>query len=532
MARRARHAVRLGLAALVAGMLLAAALPRATGAPAGGTITIARPSDSVSLDAHRDSSSPGAWVYSNIYETLVKLTQDMRIEPALATSWEIQSTRRMLFRLRKGVRFHDGSPFNAQAVKLTFDRTLNPQNPGVASSNLGPVEGVEVVDDYAVVVITRVPFAPLLRALTMVNAIPMVSPEGVRRAGDGFGRNPSGTGPFKFSEWLTNTRIVLVRNDDYWGPKPALERVVFRVIPEDSARMLALETGEVDMVLGPAAAGLRRVRGNPKFKIAEVGGLRTLFYGFNNTLAPVNEVKVRQAINVGIDRKAIIDNVMEGIVEPATSLISQRVFGAHDISASWAYNRAKAEQLLDEAGWRKGPDGIRSRGGARPTLRLYTSRGRWPKDAETAEAIQAQLRVLGIDARVNVLEWAIYFQGLRRNAHADAHMLTLGWATTTGDADYGLRSQFACAAAPPRGWNAYNYCNKEYDELILRAMGSLDQDQRKTLYAKAQQILAHDVPAVAMYTYKEIVAHADYVRGYLIHPLDYYLWMNGVSVRR
>ncbi|MBI4277627.1 MAG: hypothetical protein HY660_04145, partial [Armatimonadetes bacterium] len=318
----------------------------------------------------------------------------------------------------------------------------------------------------------------------------------------------------------------------YWGPKPALERVVFRVIPEDSARMLALETGEVDMVLNPVAAGLRRLRGNPRYPIVEVGGLRTLFYGFNVKLPPVDDAKVRQALSFGIDRKAIIDNVMEGIVEPAVSVISPRVFGAADVTKLWGYNKQRAEQLLDETGWRRGPDGMRVKGNQKLTVRLYAPRGRWPKDAETGEVVQAQLRGIGVDLQVQVLEWTVYFTGIRRHSHTEAHMLTLGWSTVSGDADYALRPLFSCGWEPPKGWNSYNYCNKQYDELILRAMGSLDPEQRKKLYAQAQELLMRDMVGAPMYTYKEIVVLANHVRGYVIHPLDYYMWVNTVRIQR
>ena len=245
-----------GSAASLAGLSLAAATGSAGAAPVrGGTLTIGRSIDAGSLDLFQDSSAPASWVYGLIYEPLVTLSPSMQVQPGLASSWRVMSPTRARFMLRRGVKFHDGTPCDAAAIKFNFDRTFNPQKPGIWAAFAGPIKGAEIVDDYTVDVVTTEPFAPLLLNLSMVHG-GMASPAAVRQYGADYGRHPVGTGPFKFVEWVPRDHITVARNDGYWGDKAPLDSIVFKVIPDDSARMIALRTGDADMVLNPLAEEL------------------------------------------------------------------------------------------------------------------------------------------------------------------------------------------------------------------------------------------------------------------------------------
>jgi peptide/nickel transport system substrate-binding protein len=212
----------------------------------GGTLTIVRPTDPVSLDPQLETTAPGAWVYFNMLEPLLTMDDKMQIRPALATGYEVLSPTKVRFKLRPGVKFHDGTPFNAAAVKFTFDRALRGTPPARWASLAGSLSGAEVVDDLTVDVTTREPYGPILRTIAMY-CTGIVSPTAVQKMGEGFSRAPVGTGPFKFVEWKTNTHVILERNPDYWGDKAPLDRVIFKVIPEEGARMIALQTGDADM---------------------------------------------------------------------------------------------------------------------------------------------------------------------------------------------------------------------------------------------------------------------------------------------
>src|SRR6266508_6190524 len=272
---RARLALGTALtAAMVATAVLGASAP-AEAQKRGGTLTIVRPTDPVSLDPQLETTAPGAWVYFNMLEPLLTMDDKMQIRPALATGYEVLSPTKVRFKLRPGVKFHDGTPLNAAAVKFTFDRALRGNPPARWASLAGSLSGAEVVDDLTVDVTTREPYGPILRTLAMY-CTGIVSPTAVGKMGEGFSRAPVGTGPCKCVEWQTNTHVILERNPDYWGDKAPLDRVIFKVVPEEGARMIALQTGDADMVLFPSPAQLPALRKDAKFAVLEATGLRVV----------------------------------------------------------------------------------------------------------------------------------------------------------------------------------------------------------------------------------------------------------------
>ena len=431
---------RLTLAALLALALAGAAslgpVDTAEAQKRGGTLTIVRPTDPVSLDPNLETTAPGAWVYFNMLEGLLTLDDKMQVKPALATGYEVLSPTKVRFKLRPNVKFHDGTPFNAAAVKFTFDRALKGNPPARWASLAGSLTGAEVVDDLTVDMVTKDPYGPVLRTLAMY-CMGIVSPAAVQKMGDGFSRAPVGTGPFKFVEWKTNTHVILERNPDYWGDKALLDRVIFKVVPEEGARMIALQTGDADMVLFPAPTQLPALRKDPKFAVHEVGGIRVVFIGMHAGLPPLDDVRVRSAMLHAVDRKTILENIMEGSAVAARGVLAPGVFGFKDMAwtASTPTTGPRRKALLTQAGCAPGPDGIMQKGGQRLTLSWLAARGRYPKDGEITEAVQAMLKDVGIEAKVQFLEWAAVFQQVRA-ATLTHNLFTLGWVTSNADADY------------------------------------------------------------------------------------------------
>lgn len=498
----------------------------------GGTLTIGRPSDAVALDPKVETTSPGNWVMSNIYETLVVFTQESEFEPGLAESWENVDESTWEFTLREGVTFHDGTPFTAEAVKFSIDRQKDPENPGRSASNLAPIIEVNPVNDRTVQVVTDGPYGPLLNIISLVYAAGIVSPAAVEEFGEDFVRNPVGTGPFRFVEWQSNDQITIARYDDYWGEKALLDEAIYRVMPEESARMLALETGEVDMVMQPAPSQIETLKEDDNFNVIQTEGVRVVFFGFNTDRPLVSDPVVRQAINHGVNREEIVANVLEGAATLPTSYISPAIFGYKDISEAWAYDPEQAMSMLEEAGWVDSDgDGIREKDGQKLELRHLSSRGRYLKDAEISEAFQAAMREIGVGINLEILEWAALFEQLRQ-PNIDADLFTLGWSTATGDADYSLGPLFVSTNVPPTGWNSFNYDNPEVDELVDQAQRSTDPDEREELYSQILDILVEDAVWVPIYnTIETIVTGAD-VKGFEIHPIDYYLWLHNVWLDR
>jgi peptide/nickel transport system substrate-binding protein len=512
--------LRSGLvAALVLGLLVTPALAQKR----GGTLTIVRPTDPVSLDPQLETTAPGAWVYYNILEPLITLDEKMQVQLKLASSYEVMSPTKVRFKLRSGVKFHDGTPLNAAAVKFSFDRALKGTPPARWASLAGSLDGAEVVDDLTVDVVTREPYGPILRTLAMVYCS-IVSPTAVQKQGEAFSRAPVGTGPFKFVEWKTNTHVIIERNPDYWGDKALVDRVVFKTVPEEGARMIALQTGDADMVLLPSPAQIPALKRDAKFTVHEVVGGRVVFIGMHAGLPPLDDVRVRHALLHAVDRKAILDNIMEGSAVPARGVLAPGVFGFKDmqLDQTYPFDRNRAKQLLTQAGWTPGSDGILQKGGQRLSLNWVAARGRYPKDGEITEAVQAMLKEVGVEAKVQFLEWATVFQEVR-GVTLNRHLFTLGWVTTNADADYSLYTLFHSKQVPTTGWNTSRYANPRVDQLLEQARRSLNQTEREKLYGEVQDILAKEMVWVPVYNTKEIVVTRASVKGFQVHPVEYNL---------
>ena len=521
---RTRVPLTASLAGALAGVVaLTALLAPASAQKRGGTLTIVRATDPVSLDPHLETTAPGAWVYYNILESLLTLDEKLQVQPKLATKYEVVSPTRVRFWLRPGVKFHDGTPLNAAAVKFTFERAIRGTPPGRWVSLAGPLAGAEVVDDLTVDVLTREPYGPILRSLAMSYA-GIVSPTAVQKLGADFSRAPVGTGPFKFVEWKTNTHVIIERNPDYWGEKALVDRVVFKVVPEEGARMIALQTGDADMVLLPSPPQLPALKRDPKFTVHEVVGGRVVFVGMHAGLPPLDDVRVRQAILHAVDRKTILDNIMEGSAVAAQGVLAPGVFGFKDMQLDQAYpfDRARAKALLAQAGWAPGPDGIMQKGGQRLSLTWIAARGRYLKDGEITEVVQAMLKEVGVEARVEFREWATVFTQFRGNP-LNQHLFTLGWVTATVDADFSLYPLFHSKQVPPTGWNTSRYSNPRVDALVEQARRSLSPPERERLYGEVQDILVKEMVWIPVYNTKEIVVTRAHVKGFAVHPVEYNL---------
>ena len=535
MKSRHRGAGALGaLAAVVAGLaagagLLGAAV--AAGPKAGGQLTLVRPIDSTALDPQFDTSPPAAWVYGNILETLLVMDGRMRIGFGLARDYEVLSPTRVRLALRPHVRFHDGTPFNAEAVRFTFERADRTRPPGRWTTVVTTPLGVEVLDDLTVDVVTPEPYGALAHLLTTAFT-GIVSPSAVRRLGDGFARAPVGTGPFRFVEWLANDRIVIDRNPDYWGPRAHLDRVAFRVLPEEGARMLALQRGAADLVIQPSPAQLPGLRRDGRFVVHETDGLRVVYVAMNTTAPPLDDPTVRQALNHAVDRRVLLDHVLEGAGAPVRSVISPLVFGFKDMDLDrrYPFDRAQARMLLVRAGWRPGPDGIMGKDGRRLALDWLAGRGRVIKEAELSEAVAAMLREAGVDIALEFREAAAVAREIRADS-VSRHLFTWSFGTLTGDADYALYGMFH-TRQPGTAVNVTRYSSGRVDRLLEAARRSVDQGVRVRLYGEVQDILAGELPWIPLYTTREIVATRADVRGFALHPLDYNFPLGSVWLDR
>ena len=490
----------------------------------GGTLTIVRPTDPVSLDPHTETTAPGAWVYYNILEPLIYLDEKMTIQPRLATSYEVMSPTKVRFKLRPNVKFHDGTPFNAAAVKFTFERAFKSTPPARWASLAGPIAGAEVVDDLTVDIVTKEPYGPILRSMAMLY-VSIVSPTAVQKLGEGALRAPVGTGPFKFVEWKTNTQIVIERNPDYWGEKALLDRVIFKVVPEEGARMIAVQTGDADMVMFPSPAQLPTFKKDSEVHRARGGRPPGRLHRLQHQARAARRRPRPPGPPAVGGPQGDPRQHRRGSGRAREVLPLARACSATRTCSStrlFPFDRAKAKALLAQAGWTPGPDGILQKGGQKLTLNWIAQRGRYPKDGEITEAVQQMWKEIGVDAKVEFREWATVFNESRK-ADWGRHNWTFGWATTNADADYSLFAQYHSSQLVPTGWNRNGYENPKVDQLLEAARRSLNQSEREKLYGEVQDILAKDTLWIPVYNTKEIVITRSNVKGYVIHPVEYNL---------
>ena len=279
----------------------------------------------------------------------------MEFVPALATEWSTsEDGRTWTFRLREGVKFHDGADFNAEAVKYNFERILDPEIGSPRRSMIEMVEKVEVVDEYTVAITTKTPFGPFLAQISSYN-LGMLSPTTAGERGKGYAQNPAGTGPFKLKAWEPGDTLIFEANQDYWGGKPAIDELVFRVVPEDSTRIMLLKSGDVDAIAGVPAFEVETLKGDQNVVLISLPGFRTIYVGMNCQQKPFDDPRVRQAVNYAIDRQAIVDHLLRGVATVGVGPESTSIPGSVKDLPPYGRDVEKAKALLAEAGY---PDGF------------------------------------------------------------------------------------------------------------------------------------------------------------------------------
>ena len=479
--------------------VFAAGQAQTTTATAEQNLIILRNSDIVSLDPHGSNDSPSSAVRSLIYDTLVYFDENMDMQPGLALSWNLINETTWEFQLRQGVTFHDGTPFTAQAVKLSLDRVRDPEMGSQRAFLFTMVNAVTVVDDFTVRVSTDFPFVPILSHLAH-DAAGIISPTVLQAAG--FDEvEPVGTGPFRFVSWEPGDEVVVARYDGFWGDAPTSDTVTFRVVPEESTRLALVERGDAHIaeIMQPASMG--RVQASRSMNLELYDSLSLNYIGFNVNKAPFDDVRVRQAVSMGINRQSMVDGIVEGAGVQAIGPISERVFGFHPTLSSLPYDPARARQLLADAGLANGF-----------TTTLWTNDN--PTRIAIAEIVQNNLAELNITVNIEVLEWGAYLAQTAEGLH---DMFILGWVTVTADADYGMYALLHSSNHGAAGNRSF-FASPRVDELLDLGRREADLAVRERLYHEVQEILVNEAPMLNLYHPKWMIALADGVTGYAHHP--------------
>ncbi len=511
------------LAAVGATLALGIATAPATAQTPPGVLIVGQIAEPQALDPQAVTAVNDFRILVNIYEGLVKYAPGtLEVVPGLAESWTISDDGTVYtFNLRSGVSFHDGTPFNAEAVKFTFDRMLDENHPYY---NTGPfplsfffsaISETTVIDDLTVQITLSEPFAPFLSNLAYPTGL-IVSPTAVAENGEDFGRNPVGTGPFKFEEWVSNERVVVLRNEEYWGEPAGTEVVVFRPITDPNTRVAEMLAGGIDMMVEVPPNALSEFEGDD-FTIVEQAGPHVWFLILNAKEGPMANKLIRQAANYAVNKTALVENVLEGTAEVAA--------GPTPPAFAWAYNEElepypydpdKARELIAESGVED------------LSLTFYVTEGGsgMLDPVAMGTAIQADLAAVGFDVTIETYEWNTFLGNVNPGLEGKADMAEMAWMTNDPDTLPFLALRTA-AWPEEGGFNSGYYSNPEVDALLEQARVSTDQDERARLYKEMQAIVQDDAPWVFVANWKQNAVTNDKVENFTLEP-SFLLQLQGV----
>lgn len=480
----------------------------ATGKPEdAGTLVVGMPGDPRSLDPHRTNDQPSARVMKQIYDTLLYQTPDLEITTnGLVESYEVVSETEFAFTLREGVMFHNGEELTADDVKFTFERMREINAP--AAFLVAALDRVEIEDDYNFTMHLSFPFGPFITHLAHP-ATAILNQTAVEAGGEEYARNPVGTGPFSFVEWRSGDSVTLERFDDHFRGPAASEVIRFRIITEDTQRTIALETAEADIIYDVGPNDFEAVSELPGVVSFQTEGLTTFYMGFNAQKEPFDDVRVRRAINLALDVEAATNVAFRGYATPARGPLAPTVQFANTELPGYGYDADEARRLLTEAGY---PDGF--------STSIWTNDN--PVRIMYAEIFQEQLRAVGVEASIEIVEWAPY---LDRTAQGEHDMFMLGWVAVTGDADYGLYSLFHSSEWGDAG-NRTFWGNDEVDRLLDEGKTNPDPEERRAAYMEAQEIIFEEAPWVFLAFRDDLAATRDYVEGFQPHAAGHHVLYN------
>jgi peptide/nickel transport system substrate-binding protein len=453
-------------------------------------VTVDQGVDTESMDPLFTQARFSDNIMLTMFETLVTRDSEMHYSPRLAESWKILSPTVWQFQLRKGIRFHDNEPFTAQAVKYSIMRLYDPAIKAPSFlKGFFQLDRVDVLDDSTVNIVTKQP-APLM--LEWLVNFYMVAPRfysSVPLAQAAL--RPVGTGPYIFKEWVHDDHVAVTANPNYWGPKPQIQTIVFRPVPEAGTRIADLLSGGADIIVNVPPDQLNRVNGSSIAAVKTVEGGRDIFIGMRTDRAVLKDARVRQAMNYAVDVDTILRSLLNGKGRRMATVVNAY---ANPAVKPYAYDVGKARALLAEAGW-KVENGMLMKDGQPLSVTLDTPVGRYIRDKEIAEAVGSYLQAVGVQVKVNPLAWPVYAKKMFDDVNpADMYLLGLGSSFDGQDEIRYLQKDY--------GYNPTFWNNADFEKLYGGLNLTVDPKQRTQTLYKLQEI-AHDDPPI-IYLYKQI----------------------------
>ena len=472
----------------------------------GGTLTVAIGIDPDTMDPMRQTTTTVQNIVQMVVETLVRVDPDGKVQPLLATSWQPSSDgMSWTFTLRSGVKFTDGEPFNATAVKTSLMRVLTPGNTCPLCGPFRSVTSVDAVDDTHVKLNLSKPVAPLLGLLTEVT-FGIIAPNSIAQGTDAFKdqEKPVGTGPYVLGDRVKGDHVTLTRNDQYWGTKPNYKTQLFKIVPEAASREALVRAGQADVILLPPVSDLPAMQKDSTLKVLLAPGDRTIFLAFN-TQDPsqplIQKPEVRQALNYAVNKDAIIKSILFGAASPMDAPMASSLFGYCKVG-SYGYDPNKAKQMLAAAG------------ASNLSIKFVSPTGRYIQDFQAAQAIANDLSAAGVKVQgPSTMDWPTYLGTVNvppSRASVDLHLL--GWAPGYLDASQAM-VQFQSTQWPPAGLATSYYKNSQVDSLLAKANSESDQNARQADYCNASKLIWDDAPWIFLWVQKFPIVTSAKVTG-------------------
>lgn len=519
-----RYVRRLVEASLVLSLLTAPALAQPTD---GGEITVAFGVGIDTLNPPLLSSLTGAGAAVHIFEGLFKIGPDGQVAPGLAESYVVsEDGLEWTLHLRQGVRFHDGTEFDAQAVAANLEHLFDPENAYARAGIISAIDSWIIPDAHTIVLKLSRPFGPLAAHLTY-QANLIVSPAALEQYGpDGIGVHPVGTGPYRVVDYTPGGRLTVERFDEYWGTRPHLDRISWINIPEEGARVAAAETGSIDVAIPVSPAFRPIVDATPDLAYEVDLGGRMVFAALNTHVPALSDVRVREAMNLAIDREAILNALVPGVAVVPTSILQSVLFG-HVDAYDYSLDLARAEALMSEAGWNRNSQGrfVDASGSAFPRLTFLSFRGRVTGDFEVAQAVHAQLSDFGLDIAFEEREFNALIAELRdpvnatENARVQMALFSLG--TIWLDGSFSL-DPFDSRAGSANWPYVFSYENEAVWPDLDEAWAASDIEARRAAIARAQTAITLDHPIMPLYEAQQTAVVNKRLQGWYTLPNEFY----------
>ncbi|HLQ84640.1 MAG TPA: ABC transporter substrate-binding protein [Salinisphaeraceae bacterium] len=443
-------------------------------------------------------------------QTLLTLDQDGQLQPQLAESWSwSEDGETLTLKLREGVKFHDGTPFDAEAVKFSLGRLISDDVKVPIGIAFQVIESIEAVDAHTVRLNLRNPQPNLLPNLAFTVAA-MLSPASVDAEGNSYTNmtQPVGTGPYQLVRRQQGSQLVFERVDDYWGEPPYYSRVVFKIVPESNALEAGLLSGQLDLIMNPPVSDLQSLSQQDGITVLKAPSNRSIFVAFVTNKPPFDDKKVRQAINYAVDKEAIIKNVLFSAVDRMDSPFAALLPGYCEVGG-YDYDPNKAKELLAEAG-------VES-----VSITMGAPRGRYTQDYQAAQAIASYLRKVDVDVKVETMDWASYIS-LIGSTENTLNSYMLGWAPPAMDAPTQLL-MLTEEGWPPKGLNGTFYSDPEVEELFAKARRELDAAKRDEMYCEIQKKLWDDAPWLWLWSQNLILAYNSDIEGISYQPNEKFM---------